>query len=166
MNNANAANMNCSYSLTNNNNNHNDSSYILQNNNNNNNNNDNTTSLIMLTNNNNANNTSSFAFGGMNVTEQGSYEDDDSSFLSKNYYKSNNQTSTGVQTANIDEALFPPFDRRVCLRCKKNDMISPNYCKFENIQSIDELSSCSGRSSYKVSKQHIYGTKINWSKRN
>lgn len=89
---------------------------------------------------------------------------DEDSMLSK-VYRQQCKACRAIQTEMVDEALFPPFDKRICLRCKKNDMISPNYCKYDNIQSIDELSvstSSKHKVQYKVSKAHIYGTQLGW----
>ena len=71
-----------------------------------------------------------------------------------------------MQTEKSDEILFPQFDKRVCLRCKKNDIISPNFCKYENFQNMEDLrkNSETKKLSHKTSKNHIYGTQLGWSK--
>lgn len=67
-----------------------------------------------------------------------------------------------IQADFKDDSIFPPFDHRVCLRCRKNDLTSPSYCKYANIQKLEDLSFQSQKSSgsYKVSKNHIYGTNV------
>ena len=72
-----------------------------------------------------------------------------------------------AQSEFVDESIFPPFDHRICLRCKQNDLTSPNYCKYANIQNMNDLSFHSNKSSvsYKVSKSHIYGVNVRFKSR-
>jgi len=73
-----------------------------------------------------------------------------------------NKENKGIQSDLQDDSIFPPFDHRVCLRCKKNDLTSPNHCKYSNLQKLEDLSFQSNKSSmsYKVSKNHIYGVNV------
>lgn len=85
-----------------------------------------------------------------------------SGFDFKNSFNEFGLKCLGIQTEPYDEDIFPPFDHRVCLRCKKNDMLSPNYCRFNNIQSIKDISSFSlnTKTSFKVYNKHRYGVNI------
>lgn len=72
-----------------------------------------------------------------------------------------------MQTEYTDDSIFPPFDYRICLRCKHNDLSSPEYCKYANIQNLDDLSFHSNKSqiTYKISKIHIYGVNVGFKSR-
>ncbi|CAD8046005.1 unnamed protein product [Paramecium sonneborni] len=74
-----------------------------------------------------------------------------------------------VQTDQQNEDIFPPFDHRICLRCKKNDMISPNFCKFKEVNQFTDLSNSQGSASRlkssRVLKEHIYGSNLSWRQR-
>ncbi|CAD8146192.1 unnamed protein product [Paramecium pentaurelia] len=74
-----------------------------------------------------------------------------------------------VQTDQQNEDIFPPFDHRICLRCKKNDMIAPNFCKFKEVNQFTDLSNSQGSAnrlkSSRVLKEHIYGSNLSWRQR-
>ena len=72
------------------------------------------------------------------------------------------QESKTIQSEFHDDSIFPPFDHRICLRCKKNDLLSPKHCKYANIQKLEDLSFQSNKSSksYKISENHIYGVNV------
>ncbi|CAD8047173.1 unnamed protein product [Paramecium sonneborni] len=74
-----------------------------------------------------------------------------------------------VQTDQQNEDIFPPFDHRICLRCKKNDMIAPNFCKFKEVNQFTDLSNSQGSASRlkssRVLKEHIYGSNLSWRQR-
>ena len=72
------------------------------------------------------------------------------------------KTNVSCQSEFKDDGIFPPFDHRICLRCKQNDLISPEFCKYQNIQNIENLSFHSAKSNYKISKSHIYGVNQRW----
>ena len=60
------------------------------------------------------------------------YSQDD--FKEKSIVYQANKENKCLQSDFRDDSIFPPFDHRVCLRCKKNDLTSPNYCKYSNLQ--------------------------------
>eukprot|EP01017_Pseudomicrothorax_dubius_P005466 TRINITY_DN1138_c0_g2_i2.p1 TRINITY_DN1138_c0_g2~~TRINITY_DN1138_c0_g2_i2.p1 ORF type:complete len:194 (-),score=24.56 TRINITY_DN1138_c0_g2_i2:89-670(-) len=66
------------------------------------------------------------------------------------------QKQTAIQTENQDENVFPPFDHRVCLRCKLNDLKSPGFCKYSSIGKLN------GSQEMRVHRTHIYGVNIEW----
>ncbi|CAK78778.1 unnamed protein product (macronuclear) [Paramecium tetraurelia] len=78
-------------------------------------------------------------------------------------------TDHAVQTEQQNEDIFPPFDHRICLRCKKNDMIAPNFCKFKEVNQFTDLSNSQGSASRlkssRVLKEHIYGSNLSWRQR-
>mgnify|MGYP000901973738 FL=1 len=83
----------------------------------------------------------------------------------------NNRVNQEVQTEFQDDDILPPFDHRVCLRCKLNDLTSPNYCRYQCIENVNDLSfnsnksgksGKSGKSTHKTSKSHVYGTNVGW----
>ncbi|CAD8044136.1 unnamed protein product [Paramecium primaurelia] len=89
----------------------------------------------------------------------------------KNYSSSGRLqiTDHAVQTDQQNEDIFPPFDHRICLRCKKNDMIAPNFCKFKEVNQFTDLSNSQGSASRlkssRVLKEHIYGSNLSWRQR-
>jgi len=88
------------------------------------------------------------------------YSQDD--FKEKSIVYQTNKDNKCIQSDFRDDSIFPPFDHRVCLRCKKNDLTSPSYCKYSNLQKLEDLSMHSNKSSvgYKISKSHIYGINV------
>lgn len=64
-----------------------------------------------------------------------------------------------MQTLNNDDC-FPSFDYRVCLYCKKNDITSPNLCKYENYKKPSLSNSNNSNideDGFIVTKEHTYG---------
>jgi len=95
------------------------------------------------------------------------YHQRDSSYIQEDLREKSmelqgNKENKAIQSDFRDDSIFPPFDHRVCLRCKKNDLTSPNHCKYSNLQKLEDLSFQSHKSSmsYKVSKNHIYGVNV------
>ncbi|KAM3128447.1 hypothetical protein pb186bvf_019455 [Paramecium bursaria] len=77
-----------------------------------------------------------------------------------------NRIEKCVQTEEHAEDVFPPFDHRVCLRCKKNDMIAPNFCKFKEVNDLSQsTTSAQNRKQQRVLKEHVYGSNMSWRQR-